>query len=162
MKKIAVLGALALAVGVMVAALGLLTNGNVTSADPPSSGCVVNGVVAQGKNVTGTHDGDVIDCSGAVRGVIINGGAGDDTITGSAFDDKIDGGAGEDTIHGGSGDDIVEGGPGSDPHLSGHDGDDVINGGPGDDNLLGGDDTDVCNGGPGNDTDGGGCETFNQ
>ena len=45
---------------------------------------------------------------------IISGLAGDDTITGDDGDDTIDGGAGDDTISGDNGDDTIDGGIGTD------------------------------------------------
>ena len=109
--------------------------------------------------------------------VIIFGGDGNDTITGSRLPDRIFGGAGDDLIVGFAGADEIHGGPGNDTldggygrdSLFGDDGNDTLIGGPGDDRLFGGpgDDTfrnfeapeerlgsgrDVLDGGGGNDT----------
>lgn len=77
----------------------------------------------------------------------LNGGGGDDTLTGG--DDTTQGGGGDDTLSGG--DDTTQGG-GSDDTISG--GDDTTEGGGGDDTLSGGDDT--TEGGGGDDTISGG------
>jgi Ca2+-binding RTX toxin-like protein len=57
--------------------------------------------------------------------VTINGGAGDDTIAGSAFGDTIDGGDGDDVIDGREGNDLIHGGSGDD-QLYGNLGNDVV------------------------------------
>ena len=87
---------------------------------------------------TGADDGDggageADDVTSTVEGV--NGGSGDDGITGSASADIIRGGAGDDTIADGAGDDEVYGDAGNDTFLSGtsSNGADVFNGGTGDD-----------------------------
>src|SRR5690606_23973662 len=111
-----------------------------------------------------------------VFGVIIDGGAGNDYLTGHNNDDLIFGGAGNDRIAGGGGNDILLGGAGADPISTGAgddraygDGDtydeffdevidvdppltgnDVINGENGDDRLFGGGKNDRLNGGNGN------------
>lgn len=58
----------------------------------------------------------------------VSGGAGNDTLVGSAADNELDGGAGDDTISGGDGNDGLNGGAGRD----------VIDGGAGRDDLVGG------------------------
>ena len=89
----------------------------------------------------------------------INGGNGDDTLTGNGGNDTIDGGsgndhlygnAGNDTLTGGDGNDILYGGDGKDT-LNGNAGADVLYGEDGDDTLLGGDGDDVLYGGVGAD-----------
>lgn len=104
--------------------------------DPgPFVPCVVGpGVEQDATTVTGTNADDTIDCTNASPGKTITGGDGNDTITGTQFNDAIDGGNGNDTISGGPGDDVIEGGNGND----------TLTGGPGDDLV-----TDV---GDGNDT----------
>lgn len=59
------------------------------------------------------------------QGISIFAGAGDDDITGSAFEDVIDGGSGNDTIRAGAGNDFVNSSTG----------DDLIYGGAGDENI---------------------------
>ena len=96
---------------------------------PPSGPfveCEVSvGVMQTETTVTGTSADDTIDCTNASPGKTITGGDGNDTITGTAFDDKITGGNGNDTITGGPGDDVIEGGNGNDT-LTGSGGNDVV------------------------------------
>jgi len=92
---------------------------------------------------TGAGD-DTIDGSGGVLGNVrlgLNGGDGNDSITGTTNDDTIDGGAGIDTLLGGAGNDTMFGGTEAD----------IINGQAGDDSILGGDGNDNVAGGTGND-----------
>lgn len=99
--------------------------------------------------VDGQADNDTISATGSLIGSVIlelNGGAGDDTITGSR---------GAETLDGGDGDDLLFGGEGNDS-LTGNNGADTLNGEAGDDSLTGGLGEDVINGGDGNDfADGG-------
>ena len=97
-------------------------------------------------NVTGGPGNNSIDLSSLMTAnsnsllmaTSIQGGSGDDTITGSGLLDFIDGGEGDDSIHGGPGDDDIIGGPGHDT-LNGDEGtDDLIQGGTGDDMLWSG------------------------
>ena len=60
-------------------------------------------------------------------GLTLNGGAGDDTITGTDYADTLTGGDGIDTIYGGKGDDTIKGGNGNDEIIGGE-GDDFIYG----------------------------------
>jgi Ca2+-binding RTX toxin-like protein len=71
----------------------------------------------------------------------IDGGAGNDTITGTAFDDTIYGGDGDDSLVGGAGNDTFNGGKGHD----------ILVGGAGDDSFYTSDGADVYNGGAGYD-----------
>ena len=88
--------------------------------------CVVGpGVTQTATTVTGTSANDTIDCTNASPGKGIVGGDGNDTITGTAFNDTIDGGNGNDTITGGPGNDRIEGGNGNDT-LTGSAGDDIV------------------------------------
>ena len=99
---------------------------------------------------TGSGD-DTIDASGSPVGVVVDSGAGDDTITGGAGDDTFAAGAGDDTIAGGAGADSIDGGEDDDSLLGGAgadtivggDGADTIDGGEDDDFLTGGDDDDL-------------------
>ncbi|MGH1368913.1 MAG: Ig-like domain-containing protein, partial [Maritimibacter sp.] len=78
---------------------------------------------------------------------VVDGGAGDDTITTGDDADIIDGGEGDDTIDGGLDDDEIDGGEGDDFIIGGHGADD-IDGGDGDDEIWGGlgpDATDLLN-----------------
>ena len=83
--------------------------------------------------------------------IVIDGGAGDDTIAGSSLDDRISGGDGIDHLTGGLGMDFLSGGSG----------DDLMWGGENDDTLHGGDGRDQIHGGEGDDTiDGGDGENI--
>ena len=98
----------------------------------------------------------------------VEGGAGNDELTGTPGDDELSGGLGDDTLVGGAGNDTLIGGGGADAlignagadNLSGEtgndsadggDGNDTIEGGAGDDSLIGGDSDDSLRGGTGND-----------
>lgn len=92
----------------------------------PSVDCVVGpGVTQTATTVTGTDLNDTIDCTNASPGKTIVGGDGNDTITGTAFNDTIEAGNGNDTVTGGPGDDFIEGGNGNDT-LTGSAGNDVV------------------------------------
>ncbi len=100
---------------------------------------------------------DTVNASGqanAAIALVIDGGAGNDTLTGSPNPDTISGGAGNDTIIGLGGIDVIDGG----------DGDDTITGGPGNEIQVGGagNDTFIWNPGDGSDTlvGGGGTDTM--
>jgi len=85
----------------------------------------------------------------------IDGGAGDDTLTGTTGNDLIYGGTGNDVLVGQAGNDIIYGDSGND-NISGWLGNDTLYGGDGDDNLDGNEDNDSLDGGAGNDTLSGG------
>ena len=95
----------------------------------------------------------VDDASGAMPPALLDGGDGDDTLTGSAADDTLDGGAGNDVLNGRDGNDTLLGGPGNDI-LNGGRGTDTMSGGDGDDQFIWnpGDGSDVIEGDAGNDT----------
>ena len=70
-------------------------------------------------------------------GELINGMAGNDTITGGPGNDRINGNAGDDTLDGGSGIDILSGGAGNDTYFVNNTGDVVIeNAGEGTDTVF--------------------------
>ena len=94
-----------------------------------------------------TGDGDVFMEAFLPGDNIINGGTGNDSLTGGAGDDTLNGGAGNDRIRGLTGDDVLEAG----------DGNDLLEGGIGDDTLLGGAGNDVLNGNFGTDSVDGGA-----
>jgi Ca2+-binding RTX toxin-like protein len=104
---------------------------------------------------------------GTVR-ILLDGGDGNDTLTGSDGDDSLYGGDGNDLIRGGDGDDTVGAGLGDDlaygdgghdvidgqdgnDTLEGNTGNDDLRGGDGDDSLTGGNDDDSLDGGHGDD-----------
>jgi Ca2+-binding RTX toxin-like protein len=95
----------------------------------------------------------VDDSNGPMPPALLNGGDGDDSLTGSAADDVLDGGAGNDILNGRDGNDTLLGGPGDDI-LNGGRGTDTMSGGDGDDQFIWnpGDGSDVIEGDAGNDT----------
>ncbi len=83
--------------------------------------------------------------------MVVNGGAGDDTINGNSNNDQLSGGDGNDTINGLGGNDTMNGGNGNDI-LNGNSGKDTLNGQAGDDILNGNENDDRILGGPGKDS----------
>ena len=82
---------------------------------------------------------------------VLNGGAGNDTITGSDGNDTILGGSGNDTLSAGRGNDTLHGGAGADS-LAGGQGNDTLLGDAGVDTLRGGAGQNILDGGAGIDT----------
>ena len=80
----------------------------------------------------------------------INGGAGNDKLSGSPVDDVINGLGGNDQLTDDFGNDKLDGGTGNDI-LIGNSGDDTLIGGAGNDQMFGGLGKDVLIGGAGND-----------
>ncbi len=72
----------------------------------------------------------------------LQGGAGDDWISGRSTDDSIGGGDGDDYLYGRSGNDVISGGRGMD-WLYGDDGNDILDGGADADRLFGGEGSDT-------------------
>jgi hypothetical protein len=96
------------------------------------------------------------------NGVIVIGGDGDDTLTGTSIANAVDeiyGGNGNDELGGFVGDDKLFGESGNDTLFGGR-GQDRLDGGDGDDELNGGLDDDFLIGGKGNDTLNGGAFVF--
>jgi Ca2+-binding RTX toxin-like protein len=99
---------------------------------------------AEGANDTLTINGgngnETINAAGLAAGVIglvIDGGAGNDTITGSAGNDTLIGGDGNDTVIGGRGNDTASLGNGNDTFIwNPGDGSDTVDGGAGTDTLV--------------------------
>ncbi|WP_216075322.1 Ig-like domain-containing protein [Acinetobacter indicus] len=86
--------------------------------------------------VEGTDESDTnLDQSAASGSVLIYGYNGEDTITGSAYNDVIYGGIGNDVIHGGAGNDLIYGGAGDDT-IHGGSGLNILNGGAGADTFV--------------------------
>jgi Ca2+-binding RTX toxin-like protein len=81
---------------------------------------------------------------------VLEGGTGDDSISGEGGRDTIHGGEGNDGLEGRSGDDSLYGDSGND-HMYGNAGQDVLFGGTGDDKLYGNENPDYLNGESGND-----------
>ena len=93
-----------------------------------------------GAAIVGTTAIDTISLAGlsSISGLaFVDGGGGDDILTGSNLADDLRGGAGNDTLIGLAGNDILSGGAGNDM-LSGGDGNDTLIGGAGNDALQGG------------------------
>ncbi len=100
-----------------------------------------------GKDIKAYGDaGDDVIRAWNRKGVIINGGSGNDTlyggsgkdeIYGDAGDDTLYGNAGSDTMYGSEGNDYLSGGAGND-RLYGDEGDDIMEGGSGKNTFLGG------------------------
>ncbi len=80
----------------------------------------------------------------------INGGDGNDRLSGGAAADRINGGAGDDRADGNGGNDVINGEAGED-RLGGGAGNDTVSGGADDDRLDGGAGDDSLSGGDGND-----------
>lgn len=98
-----------------------------------------------------TYEGhDRISIGENVGAVVVNGGAGNDTIYGNIGDDRLNGGAGDDLIKGQAGNDRLYGDSGNDT-IYGQAGNDFLEGGDGDDRLIAGDGNDYLSGGNGND-----------
>lgn len=82
---------------------------------------------------------------------LVNGGSGNDTLSGQNGADLLSGGSGDDLLYGGDGEDLLTGGAGNDilygqagqDNLRGSDGNDVLVGGLGDDLLYGGQGSDT-------------------
>ena len=110
-------------------------------------------LIAQGFDLTGTPDADVI--YGTSASDRINALAGDDVVIAKRGEDVIDLGAGDDYANAGDGNDVVFGGDGTD-RVYGGAGDDVLDGGAGDDQLFGEAGNDDLDGGDGNDALAGG------
>ncbi|WP_442578228.1 beta strand repeat-containing protein [Mesorhizobium sp. ASY16-5R] len=85
-------------------------------------------------NVLGGND--TVDASAALHAVVVNGGTGNDTLTGSASADFLAGGDDADTISGGSGNDLMFGENGDDRLVwNSGDGTDLIEGDAGTDTV---------------------------
>jgi hypothetical protein len=97
-----------------------------------------------------------VTVTGVADGVGQNGGNGDDTMNGTAGEDRLDGGNGNDVLNGLGGHDLLKGGNGSDS-LYGGSGNDILLGENGNDLLFGGDGRDVLAGGNGTDVLAGGA-----
>jgi Ca2+-binding RTX toxin-like protein len=88
----------------------------------------------------------VLTACNVMHEMTIDGGNGNDYLTGGGGVNLVLGGAGNDTLYGANGDDVLLGGAGNDDLLGGN-GNDVLVGGAGNDILCGGDGRDVIIGG---------------
>lgn len=105
-------------------------------------------------NIDGQADNDTISAFDTNIGDVrlrLNGGNGNDTITGSRDNDTINGDNGDDSLIGGLGNDLFDGGDGNDT-MSGEGGNDTLLGNNGDDSVVAGDGDDIAFGNFGNDT----------
>ncbi len=109
---------------------------------------------------SGDSEPEPLTLTGNNSANLLEGGAGDDTLSaargadtliGGAGDDVLNAGRGKDIAKGQDGDDILNGGNGRDI-LSGGDGEDELFGGNGKDTLIGGAGDDLLNGGKGADS----------
>ena len=138
-------------VGRDVTGLILVNGGIVTvSGGTPT---VANTTQIQVFGLAGNDTLLVDDSNGAMPPALLNGGDGDDTLTGSAADDTLEGGDGNDILNGRGGNDTLIGGSGNDI-LNGGQGTDTMFGGDGDDQFIWnpGDGSDVIEGDDGKDT----------
>jgi uncharacterized delta-60 repeat protein len=99
----------------------------------------------------------VLTTSGVMETMTIDGGSGNDLLTGGGAGNVLIGGTGNDILYGAAGDDILLGGDGNDDLLGG-DGNDVLVGGNGNDILSGGSGRDVIIGSQDNDLLNGGTD----
>jgi Ca2+-binding RTX toxin-like protein len=120
-----------------------------------------------GKSITASvinlaNNNTSFSLAGVTQGYLltINGGTGNDTITGWTNIDTLNGGGGADELRGHDGDDLLDGGTGDD-ELRGQNGNDTLWGQIGADTLLGQAGDDVLDGGDGNDVLRGGADNDN-
>jgi Ca2+-binding RTX toxin-like protein len=93
-----------------------------------AAGSAIQNWTGNGKNVAGDADNNTLNFSGLTSVTAlpyIDGGAGDDTITGHNFKSDLRGGAGTDVLNGGTDSDTLNGGQGKDA-VNGGNGDDII------------------------------------
>ena len=130
----------------------ILVNGGVVTVTGGTP-TVANTTQVQIFGLAGNDTLTVDDANGPMPPALLNGGDGDDTLTGSAADDTLDGGDGNDILNGRGGNDTLFGGPGNDI-LNGGQGTDTMFGGDGDDQFVWnpGDGSDVIEGDAGKDT----------
>lgn len=120
-----------------------VTGGSGCGAIEHELDCVDNGISVI---VVNLRDGDDKWLGGDIKVVpAVDGGAGNDDLSGIGF---LNGGDGNDTLKGLDGGAQLDGGAGNDT-LVGGEGDDLLDGGPGDDLLIGNDGSDTFVGGLG-------------
>ncbi len=101
--------------------------------------------------LTGGTSANTMNASTFNGTVLLDGGDGNDTLTGTAQNDELIGGIGADVLVGLSGNDVLRGDAGLDT-LQGDDGNDRLDGGADADTITGGNGDDLAIGGLGNDT----------
>ena len=102
---------------------------------PGAPGEGVGDIVASFRLLESTNGEDELE--GGTGNDFLTGGKGEDELEGGAGNDILEGGQGEDELEGGTGDDFLTGGTGAD-ELEGGAGDDTLEGGKGKDELEGG------------------------
>lgn len=105
--------------------------------------------VEVGKNLNGGNGNDTL--TGTPGNDRLNGSNGNDSLSGLGGDDVLLGSNGNDNLNGGAGNDRLEGSNGNDT-LTGEDGNDTLLGDNGNDSLTGGNGNDTLTGGNNNDT----------
>lgn len=123
--------------------LRVVVDGQVRAQFDSVAAGAVRSIVVDGNDLNNT-----IDLSRVTRKAFVNltsvrvdGGDGDDVLTGSELDEHLIGGVGRDVLNGRAGNDTLDGGAGNDL-LDGHAGNDLLTGGDGHDTLRGGKGTD--------------------
>lgn len=102
--------------------LRILGNGHVKFNAFSATAASIEVWSGNGWGVSGTAAANVLDFSGLTSAsglLLINGGLGDDSLTGTRFADDLRGGGGNDRLEGGEGNDILGGGSGSDTFVFG-------------------------------------------
>lgn len=132
---------------------GLVTTLRIQGSSSADAVTVLNTGTAVDTPITfdGSGSNDTFNGALATGRLTLNGGGGNDILTGGSAGDVIEGGDGADRVFAGAGDDVVDGGAGSD-RLFGDAGSDTINGSAGRDLIRGGTDDDVLEGDGGSDT----------
>lgn len=117
--------------------LSALTGAVTVTFTGPKAGTITSGTntisFSEIERLILTPQADVVNASASTAQVIIEAGAGNDTVTGGSAADSIDGGDGNDSLVGGGGNDTLIGGIGND----------TLRGGTGADSLVGGSGTDM-------------------
>ncbi len=104
---------------------GVQTRRYIDLSKPSSANSTLSGDTYAGAYGDSRHN--ILNGVGATLGLLLDGGAGNDSITGSASDDVIIGGEGVDTLNGGAGDDLLALGEGASNALQ------IVKGGAGSD-----------------------------
>jgi Ca2+-binding RTX toxin-like protein len=102
------------------------------------------------EDLSGLDGNDLITVNGPAdyQSTVVEGEAGDDTLSGGSGEDALSGGVGNDLLNGGSGNDFLNGGDYAGPLDTGND---TLSGGSGNDTLIGGAGNDLVSGGSGSD-----------
>lgn len=141
----------------------VLANGGVLGTAPNVATSTVTSIVVKGGDSENTIDLSLVTGTTypSLTSIRVDGGNGNDTITGSpTYGDSLLGGDGVDTLNGQGGNDTLDGGDGNDSiiggdgddSLIGEDGNDTITGDAGNDIISGGNHHDSITGGDGNDS----------